>query len=224
MNAQRFHPPPHEYDYLVKLVCVGDSGVGKSAMVRRFADDEFDRTGSFVATIGVDFRIVNMDIDGKRIKVQLWDTAGQERFRAITSAYYRGADGIVLANDTTARDSLANTSQWLQDVQRYAKDSVPVLVCGTKSDLKNEREVGDGAAVEERVQQRLPEGVLAHRVHFAETSSKTGAGVEQTLATIIALALEEKRARELAFEPQALRLPAVGLGLPLVGKLSSCGC
>lgn len=80
-----------EYDYLFKLVIVGNSGVGKSSILLRFSDDQFNE--SYLTTIGVDFRFKTLKIDGKTIKLQIWDTAGQERFRTITNAYYKGADG-----------------------------------------------------------------------------------------------------------------------------------
>ncbi|TKC50118.1 hypothetical protein EI555_001203, partial [Monodon monoceros] len=77
------------YDYLFKLLLIGDSGVGKTCVLFRFSEDAFNST--FISTIGIDFKIRTIELDGKRIKLQIWDTAGQERFRTITTAYYRGA-------------------------------------------------------------------------------------------------------------------------------------
>ena len=87
-------PAGKEYDFLIKLLLIGDSGVGKSCLLVRFADDAFSQ--SFITTIGIDFKIRTIELDGKRIKLQIWDTAGQERFKTITTAYYRGAMGILL--------------------------------------------------------------------------------------------------------------------------------
>ncbi|XP_075521952.1 ras-related protein RAB1BV-like isoform X2 [Primulina tabacum] len=95
-----------DYDYLIKLLLIGDSGVGKSCLLLRFSDGSF--TTSFITTIGIDFKIRTVELDGKRIKLQIWDTAGQERFRTITTAYYRGAMGILLVYDVTDESSFNN--------------------------------------------------------------------------------------------------------------------
>uniref|UniRef100_A0A674IIW6 RAB1B, member RAS oncogene family n=1 Tax=Terrapene triunguis TaxID=2587831 RepID=A0A674IIW6_9SAUR len=91
-----------EYDYLFKLLLIGDSGVGKSCLLLRFADDNY--TDSYISTIGVDFKIRTIELEGKTIKLQIWDTAGQERFRTITSSYYRGAHGIIIVYDVTDQE------------------------------------------------------------------------------------------------------------------------
>ena len=93
-------PDGKQYDFLIKLLLIGDSGVGKSCLLVRFADDAF--SPSFITTIGIDFKIRTIELDGKRIKLQIWDTAGQERFKTITTAYYRGAMGIMLVPSATS--------------------------------------------------------------------------------------------------------------------------
>lgn len=128
-----------DYDHLFKLVLIGDSGVGKSCLLLRFADDAF--TESYITTIGVDFRFRTITVDGKVIKLQIWDTAGQERFRTITSAYYRGADGILLVYDTSSRESYNHIDDWLSEVNRFANENTCKTLVGNKCDLKEAREV-----------------------------------------------------------------------------------
>eukprot|EP00923_Selenidium_pygospionis_P034802 GHVN01060536.1.p1 GENE.GHVN01060536.1~~GHVN01060536.1.p1 ORF type:complete len:147 (+),score=14.68 GHVN01060536.1:81-521(+) len=129
--------PTPEYNYLFKLLLIGDSGVGKSCLLLRFADDVY--TASFIATIGVDFKIRTIEQDGKIIKLQIWDTAGQERFRTITSSYYRGAHGIIIVYDVTDRESFNNVKIWMQEIDKYAMESVNKLLVGNKSDLSSKR-------------------------------------------------------------------------------------
>eukprot|EP01083_Nonionella_stella_P132767 403687_1 len=121
------------YDVLLKLLMIGDSGVGKSCLLLRFCDESF--TQSFITTIGIDFKIKSMDIDGQRVKLQIWDTAGQERFRTLPSSYYRGAQGVVMVYDVTRRDSFENLEQWLKEVKLYSPNNgegVVKLLVGNK--------------------------------------------------------------------------------------------
>ena len=128
-----------DYDYLFKLLLIGDSGVGKSCLLLRFADDSWSDT--YISTIGVDFKIRTLELDGKVIKLQIWDTAGQERFRTITSSYYRGSHGIIVVYDITDMTSFNNVKQWMQEIDRYAKQDVSRFVVGNKSDLEAQRAV-----------------------------------------------------------------------------------
>merc|ERR1712184_163282 len=126
-----------DYDYLFKLLLIGDSGVGKSCLLLRFADDTY--TDSYISTIGVDFKIRTVDLDTKTIKLQIWDTAGQERFRTITSSYYRGAHGIIIVYDITDVESFNNVRQWLFEIDRFASENVNKLLVGNKCDLVSKR-------------------------------------------------------------------------------------
>jgi len=127
--------PP--YDYLIKLLMIGDSGVGKSCLLLRFSDDSF--TTSFITTIGIDFKIKTVEIEGKRVKLQIWDTAGQEIFRTITTAYYRGAMCILLVYDITDEQSFLNIRNWIRNIEQHASDSVQKILIGNKCDMLEDR-------------------------------------------------------------------------------------
>ncbi|KAL8449743.1 hypothetical protein Emag_003552 [Eimeria magna] len=160
-------------DYLFKLVLIGDSGVGKSCLLLRFSDDTF--TDSYITTIGVDFRFRTVDIDGKAVKLQIWDTAGQERFRTITSAYYRGADGIVLVYDVTEAESFAHVDEWLAEVNRYATENTVKILVGNKSEKDRDRVVATEDA------RRKAEDL---GISFIETSAKESINVDLAFTTV----------------------------------------
>ncbi|KAL8759431.1 MAG: hypothetical protein Q9184_003625 [Pyrenodesmia sp. 2 TL-2023] len=162
-----------EYDYLFKLLLIGDSGVGKSCLLLRFADDTY--TESYISTIGVDFKIRTIELDGKTVKLQIWDTAGQERFRTITSSYYRGAHGICVVYDVTDMDSFNNVKQWLQEIDRYATEGVNKLLVGNKSDMSDKKVVEYTVAKEFADSLGIP---------FLETSAKNASNVEQAFLTM----------------------------------------
>jgi len=157
-----------EYDFLFKMLLIGDSGVGKSNLLSRFADDTYEE--SHIATIGVDFKIRTLDVDGSKVKLQIWDTAGQERFRTITSTYYRGAHGIVVVYDVTDQESFRNVKYWMQEIEKYAAAGVTKLVVGNKCDLSSKKLVSYDEAKD------LAESV---GVQFFETSAKNAHNVEQ---------------------------------------------
>ncbi|KEH35599.1 small GTPase family RAB protein [Medicago truncatula] len=124
---------PQEFDYVFKLLMIGDSGVGKSSLLLCFTSDSFENLSP---TIGVDFKVKYFTIDGKKLKLAIWDTAGQERFRTLTSSYYRGAQGIIMAYDVTRRDTFTNLSEvWAKEVDLYStnQDCIKMLV-GNKVD------------------------------------------------------------------------------------------
>jgi len=162
-----------DYDYLFKLVLIGDSGVGKSCLLLRFADDNF--TDSYISTIGVDFRFRTINIENKTVKLQIWDTAGQERFRTITSAYYRGADGIIMVYDVTSSESFDHVEEWLSEVDRYANENTSKLLVGNKADLIEEKQVPEDTA------QRFAEKLS---IPFLETSAKTATNVDAAFLTM----------------------------------------
>jgi small GTP-binding protein len=128
-----------EFDFLFKIVMIGDSGVGKSNLLSRFVDNSFNMDSK--PTIGVEFATKNINIEGKSIKNQIWDTAGQERFRAITNAYYRGAVGAIIAFDLTKSKTFENVQKWLGELRDNAEPRITIMLVGNKSDLAELREV-----------------------------------------------------------------------------------
>lgn len=158
----------NEFDYLFKLLLIGDSSVGKSCFLLRFADDAY--VDSYISTIGVDFKIRTLEMDGKTIKLQIWDTAGQERFRTITSSYYRGAHGIIIVYDITDMESFNNVKQWLSEIDKYANDSVCKLLVGNNCDLAESRVVDTAVAQAYADEIGIP---------FLETSAKESINVEE---------------------------------------------
>ncbi|KAK1302759.1 Ras-related protein RABA6b [Acorus calamus] len=163
-----------ECDYLWKAVMVGDSAVGKSNLLSRFARDEFRLDSR--PTIGVEFAYRNVRVRDKLIKAQIWDTAGQERFRAITSSYYRGALGAMLVYDMTRRSTFESLTRWLEELRRFADHDMVIILIGNKSDLGEAREV---AEEEGRGLAEL-EGIF-----FLETSALNNTNVEEAFLEMI---------------------------------------
>eukprot|EP01103_Thecamoeba_quadrilineata_P021266 TRINITY_DN96_c0_g1_i1.p1 TRINITY_DN96_c0_g1~~TRINITY_DN96_c0_g1_i1.p1 ORF type:complete len:214 (-),score=35.16 TRINITY_DN96_c0_g1_i1:109-711(-) len=184
-----------DYDHLFKLLLIGDSGVGKSCLLLRFTDDTY--TESYISTIGVDFKIRTIDLEGKRIKLQIWDTAGQERFRTITSSYYRGAHGIIVVYDVTDQVSFNNVKQWLQEIDRYACESVNKLLVGNKCDLTTKKVVDSNTAKE------FADGL---QIPFLETSAKNATNVDQAFTTM-AQEIKKRSSPAAAGGGQGKRLP-----------------
>ncbi|XP_062187649.1 ras-related protein RABE1c-like [Phragmites australis] len=162
-----------DYDHLIKMLLIGDSGVGKSCLLLRFSDDTF--TTSFITTIGIDFKVRTVELDGKRVKLQIWDTAGQERFRTITTAYYRGAMGILLVYDVTDESSFNNIRNWVRNIEQHASDNVNKILVGNKVDMDAKRVVSTAQG------QKLAD---EYGMQFFETSAKTNQNVEQVFFTI----------------------------------------
>ena len=163
----------NDYDFLFKLLLIGNSAVGKSSLLLRFSDNIFNE--SFLPTIGVDFKIRTFDLSAKTVKLQIWDTAGQERFKTITSSYYKGAHGIILTYDITDKQSFKDIENWLTEVEKFANENVIKLLVGNKSDLESSRQV------------KFEEGkefADSLGIQFIETSAKNSSNVEKAFFTL----------------------------------------
>ncbi|KAD1105215.1 hypothetical protein E3N88_07804 [Mikania micrantha] len=195
-------------DYLFKLLLIGDSGVGKSCLLLRFADDSY--LDSYISTIGVDFKIRTVEQDGKTIKLQIWDTAGQERFRTITSSYYRGAHGIIVVYDVTDQESFNNVKQWLSEIDRYASENVNKILVGNKCDLVASKVVSTETAKAFADEIGIP---------FLETSAKDATNVEQAFMAMTA-SIKDRMASQPALN--ASKPPTVKIRGQPVSQNSGC--
>ena len=161
-----------EYDYLFKVLMIGNSGVGKSCLLLRFADDQFQE--NFMPTIGVDFKIRTLNVDEKVCKLQIWDTAGQESFRSVTRIFYKGAHVVFLCFDLTREDTFNNLATWLNDIRAHASAEILVYLIGSKVDLVEQREVD-----KETARAFCDENGIEK---YFETSSVTGFNVEEVFS------------------------------------------
>ncbi|KAL5016870.1 hypothetical protein ScPMuIL_006459 [Solemya velum] len=173
-----------EYDHLFKLLIIGDSGVGKSSLLLRFSDNTF--SGTYITTIGVDFKIRTVDVNGDKVKLQIWDTAGQERFRTITSTYYRGTHGVIVVYDVTSGESFANVKRWLHEIDQNC-DVVNRILVGNKDDDPDRKVVLTQDA------QRFAEQM---GIQLYETSAKENLNVEEMFLAITKLVLETKKEQQ----------------------------
>ncbi|XP_026198052.1 ras-related protein Rab-3C isoform X1 [Anabas testudineus] len=164
------------FDYMFKLLIIGNSSVGKTSFLFRYADDAF--TSAFVSTVGIDFKVKTVYKNDKRIKLQIWDTAGQERYRTITTAYYRGAMGFILMYDITNEESFGAVQDWSTQIKTYSWDNAQVVLAGNKCDMEEERVVSVDSG-------RL----LAEQLgfEFFETSAKDNINVKQTFERLVDL-------------------------------------
>ncbi|XP_004705861.1 ras-related protein Rab-26 isoform X4 [Echinops telfairi] len=153
---------------------VGDSGVGKTCLLVRFKDGAF-LAGTFISTVGIDFRNKVLDVDGTKVKLQMWDTAGQERFRSVTHAYYRDAHALLLLYDVTNKASFDNIQDWLSEIQEHAQRDVVLMLLGNKVDSTHEREVKREDGEKLAKEYGLP---------FMETSAKSGLNVDLAFTAI----------------------------------------
>ena len=158
----------NDYEYLFKILLVGNSNVGKSSLFLRFVDEIWKE--NFVPTIGVDFKIKSIKINNKIIKLQIWDTAGQERFKSILSSYYKGANGILLLYDITNINSFKSLSNWLIDIEKNSSKNVKKILIGNKCDLNELRKIPINKG---------KEFADTYNMKFIETSAKNNVNINE---------------------------------------------
>ena len=168
-----------EYDFIFKVLLLGNSDVGKSSLLLRFVDSVWN--DGFVPTIGVDFKVKTLEINNKKVKMQIWDTDGQERFRTVVSTYFKGAHGILLLYDVTNKDSFKNLENWLIEIEKNSSDKVLKILLGNKCDLSDDREIQteEGQAF-----------AVRNGMEFMETSAKMNTNVSEAFETLGKLMIE----------------------------------
>ena len=156
------------FNYLLKFIIIGDSGVGKSNILLRYTRDKFNE--EFQSTIGVEFGVKNLQIEDKIYRVQIWDTAGQENFRSITRAYYKNSVCACVVYDITSKKSFENIQSWIEDCRKQCPKTILLVLIANKVDLENEREVSyeEGANFAKK-----------YEMFFFETSAKTGKNIDE---------------------------------------------
>lgn len=178
--------PKTTYDVLYRLVLIGDSGVGKTAILLRYSDNVFN--SSFISTIGIDFRIKTIEVEGKRIKLQIWDTAGQEQFLSVASSYYRNAHGIMLVYDISSAESFIHISKWVNNISTNAPTEVRQVLIGNKCDVEESK----------RVIEKDRGRMLAQELDmpFLETSAKLDKNIDTAFELVTMMIMEADAERE----------------------------
>ncbi|XP_072129852.1 ras-related protein Rab-3C-like [Mobula birostris] len=177
------------FDYMFKLLIIGNSSVGKTSFLFRYADDTF--TSAFVSTVGIDFKVKTVYRNDKRVKLQIWDTAGQERYRTITTAYYRGAMGFVLMYDIANEESFNAVQDWATQIKTYSWDNAQVILVGNKCDMADERVIP--AEKGKHLAEQLG-------FEFFEVSAKENINVKQVFECLVDI-ICEKMSESLESDP-----------------------
>ncbi|GMH14357.1 hypothetical protein Nepgr_016198 [Nepenthes gracilis] len=206
-----------DYDYLFKVVLIGDSGVGKSNLLSRFTRNEFSLESK--STIGVEFATRSIRVEDKIVKAQIWDTAGQERYRAITSAYYRGAVGALLVYDITRNVTFENVERWLKELRDHTDSNITIMLVGNKADLRHLRAVSteDAKTFAER-----------ESTFFMETSALESSNVENAFTEVLTQIYHvvSRKALDIGGDPAALpKGETISVGTKDdVSAVSKAGC
>ena len=162
------------YDFLFKMILIGDSSVGKSNILLKYLKNEFDQSSK--ATVGVEFGTKTVEMNDKKIKIQIWDTAGQERYRSITSAYYKGAKGAFIVYDITRRNTFDNIDKWISDLKTNGDNNISIILIGNKSDLNDKREVETNEGIKKSEETKIA---------FMETSALSGENIIKAFNELI---------------------------------------
>ena len=203
----------------LKCLLIGDSAVGKTSLLLRYIDDKFSQ--SFVSTIGIDFKVKRTRIDGQEVRLQIWDTAGQERFRTITTSYFRGAHGILLAFDMCERRTFASVSNWIAQIRdtvaaaEASGGGVALVLCGTKADLADKLQVTEAEGQELAAQ---------HGMRFFATSAKYNANVRESFDLLAREALGKALAAAPKAPEQVVRPEEAGAGAAGGEGAAAGGC
>uniref|UniRef100_A0A0K0E4U5 Ras-related protein Rab-3 n=1 Tax=Strongyloides stercoralis TaxID=6248 RepID=A0A0K0E4U5_STRER len=204
----------NSFDYMFKLLIIGNSSVGKTSFLFRYCDDSF--TSAFVSTVGIDFKVKQVVRGDKKVKLQIWDTAGQERYRTITTAYYRGAMGFILMYDITNEESFNSVQDWCTQIKTYSWENAQVVLVGNKCDMEMERVVST-----ERGRQLADQLGL----EFFETSAKTSQNVKNVFDKLVEI-ICNKMAESLDKNPNQNAEKGIKVDQPTTQKTSGqqCNC
>uniref|UniRef100_G3Q755 small monomeric GTPase n=2 Tax=Gasterosteus aculeatus aculeatus TaxID=481459 RepID=G3Q755_GASAC len=211
--AEQRDAADQNFDYMFKLLIIGNSSVGKTSFLFRFADDSF--TSAFVSTVGIDFKVKTIYRSDKRVKLQIWDTAGQERYRTITTAYYRGAMGFLLMYDITSQESFCAVQDWATQIKTYSWGNAQVVLVGNKLDLEEDRQVPTEDA------QRLATEL---GFQFFEASAKDNVNVKQVFDELVDVICERMNESVNGDATPLANHDEAGLKETPRSGLAGCGC
>ncbi|KAJ5078721.1 ras-related protein rab11 [Anaeramoeba ignava] len=190
-----------KFDFLFKIVLIGDGAVGKTNLTTRFCQNEFNSESK--STIGVEFATKQIEVDGKNLKAQIWDTAGEERYRSITAAYYRGAVGALLVYDVTRFSTFENLPKWLGELREQADSNIQIILVGNKSDLVDNRVVS---------KEEGEKFARANHLSFIETSAANATNVEKAFTSLLNEIYKKTAKRSFDKPPNQIPLNAIKQG------------
>ena len=168
-----------EIEYTIKILLVGDTNVGKTNIIYRYFNNQYNQY--YMATTGIDLKSTTIELKGKKLRIQLWDTAGQEKYRSITSNLFLKVQGFLVVYDITNEKSFINLKDWIKSIKEECGSHIPIIVVGNKNDLDNERLISKNEAISYAKSEKL---------EYIETSSKTGENVKEVILLIIQKILE----------------------------------